>query len=116
MFPTREMVLSQLPTEDEVIKRLRDIADLGYNPLVVGLDGAKIANASIDAIKIIEKLREEISKITSELQGLSEVERNKVYSKIKKMMFAEQDRKEEEQYKYLCSILQDDEEWGHGND
>jgi hypothetical protein len=67
MFPTREMVLSQLPTEDEVIKRLRDIADLGYNPLVVGLDGAKIANASMDAIKIIEKLREEISEITSEL-------------------------------------------------
>ena len=47
------------------------------------------------------------------IKKLSEVERNKVYSKIKKMMFAEQDRKEEEQYKYLCSILQDDEEWGH---
>jgi len=58
--------------------------------------------------------------VLSIIQGLSEVERNKVYSKIKKMMFAEQDRKEAEQdrkeaeqYKYLCSILQDDEEWGH---
>lgn len=70
MFPTREMVLSQLPTEDEVVKRLRDIADLGYNPLVVGLDVAKIANTAIDAIKIIEKLREEISEKTSELCNL----------------------------------------------
>jgi hypothetical protein len=50
------------------------------------------------------------------IQGLSEVERNKVYSKIKKMMFAEQDRKEIELDKYLSGILQDDEEWGHGND
>ena len=51
--------------------------------------------------------------VLSIIQGLSEVERNKVYSKIKKMMFAEQDRKEEEQYKSLYTILQDDEEWGH---
>lgn len=47
------------------------------------------------------------------IKKLSEVERNKLYSKFNELMFAEQDRKEEEQYKYLCSILQDDEEWGH---
>lgn len=47
------------------------------------------------------------------IQGLSEVDRNKLYRKFNELMLAEKDRKEEEQYKYLCSILQDDEEWGH---
>jgi hypothetical protein len=47
------------------------------------------------------------------IKKLSEVERNKLYGKFKKLMFAEQDRKEEEQYKSLYTILQDDEEWGH---
>lgn len=47
------------------------------------------------------------------IKKLSEVERNKLYRKFNELMLAEKDRKEEEQYKYLCSILQDDEEWGH---
>lgn len=46
------------------------------------------------------------------LQKLSEVEKNKVYSEIKKLMFAEQERKEKELEKYLSGILQDDAEWG----
>ena len=69
MFPAREMTL-QKPTADETVKRLQDIANVGLKPLVVGLDAGKVAITAMDALALIEKLREKVSEQNSEIKLL----------------------------------------------
>ena len=69
MFPAREMAL-QKPSTDETVKRLQDIANVGLKPLVVGLDAGKVAITAMDALALIEKLREKVSEQNSEIKLL----------------------------------------------